>query len=199
VVKHGLIASSSLLGRIERTQWDRDRALLPGMLVDLQSLVAQAIQVKIAIVQDDPFEEKGQRTFLNLGHTFGYGIEYASKGAINHGEAVAMGLVASARLSHMKGHARTDLVERIEAVVSHIGLQPRIPSNIQPGEILEGMTHDKKKRHSRLRFVLLRDVGEPLLADDVTDDEVLEVLRGLIFEEPARSGTSIEDNRSPIS
>lgn len=177
VVKHGLIASSSLLGRIEQTDWDSRHSLLPGMLADLQSLVAQAIQVKIAIVQDDPFEEKGRRTFLNLGHTFAYGIEYASKGAINHGEAVAMGLVAAARLSNLKGHATSELADRVEAIVSHIGLEASIPSNLQPEAILEGMKHDKKKRHSRLRFVLLADVGAPFVADDVTDAEVLEILR----------------------
>jgi shikimate kinase/3-dehydroquinate synthase len=179
VVKHGLIASSSLLERIESTNWDRSHTLLPGMLADVQSLVAQAIQVKIAIVQDDPFEEKGRRTVLNLGHTFGYGIEYASNGAINHGEAVAMGLVAAARLSQLKGHAGSDLVNRVEAVVQHIGLESRIPSSVEPEHILKGMKHDKKKRHSRPRFVLLRDVGVPFIADDVTDAEVLEILRGI--------------------
>jgi shikimate kinase / 3-dehydroquinate synthase len=179
VVKHGLIASSSLVGRIEETRWDRRQSLLPGMLADLQSLVAQAIQIKIAIVQDDPFEETGRRTVLNLGHTFGYGIEYASNGAINHGEAVGMGLVAAARLSHLKGHAGSDLADRVAAVVSHIGLAPLIPGHIPPEEILGGMKHDKKRRHSRMRFVLLRDVGAPFVADDVTDSEVLDVLRGM--------------------
>ncbi|HEX6221651.1 MAG TPA: bifunctional shikimate kinase/3-dehydroquinate synthase [Acidimicrobiia bacterium] len=179
VVKHGLIASSSLLERIEHTTWDRQPSLSPGMLADLQSLVAQAIQVKIAIVQEDPLEETGQRVFLNLGHTFGYGIEYASNGAINHGEAVAVGLVAATRLSHMKGHAGSDLAERVKALVAHIGLEPRIPSHLQPEDVLEGMRRDKKKRHSRLRFVLLRDVGDPFIADDVTDAEVLEVLRSV--------------------
>jgi len=176
VVKHGLIASSSLLGRIEGTNWDPKHTLLPGMLADLQSLVAQAIQIKIAIVQDDPFEEKGVRTFLNLGHTFGYGFEYASNGQINHGEAVAMGLVAAAHLSHLKGHAGSDLVEHVEAVVAHIGLEPRVPAFVQPEAVLEGMKHDKKKRRSRLRFVLLRDVGDPFIADDVEDSELLAVL-----------------------
>ncbi len=179
VVKHGLIASGSLLDRIESTSWTRTGSLLPGMLADLQSLVAQAIQVKIAIVQDDPFEEKGQRTVLNLGHTFGYGIEYASDGAINHGEAVAMGLVAAARLSHRKGLAGADLVERVEAIVGHIGLSAKIPASIQPHTVLEGMRHDKKRRRSRLRFVLLRDVGEPIITDDVDDTEVLDLLESM--------------------
>jgi shikimate kinase / 3-dehydroquinate synthase len=179
VVKHGLIGSNTLLGRIESTSWATTGNLLPGMLADLQSLVAQAIQIKIAIVQADPFEEKGERTYLNLGHTFGYGIEYASNGEINHGEAVAMGLVAAARLSHRKGYAETHLVDRIEALVGHIGLSPKVPASIQPRDILEGMRHDKKRRHSRLRFVLLRDVGEPLVVDDVEDSEVLELLEGM--------------------
>jgi 3-dehydroquinate synthetase/shikimate kinase len=177
VVKHGLVASSTLLDRIEKTDWDRSHSLLPGMLADLQSLVAQAIQVKIAIVQDDPFEETGRRTLLNLGHTFADGIEYASRGAINPGEAVAMGLVASARLSHMKGHADSELPDRVEAVVAHIGLESRIPAAIQPEQVVEGMKHDKKRRHSRLRFVLLRDIGEPFISDDVDEADVLEVLR----------------------
>jgi 3-dehydroquinate synthase len=176
VVKHGLIASSSLLGRIESTSWASTGDLLPGMLADLQSLVAQAIQIKIAIVQDDPFEEKDQRTVLNLGHTFGYGIEFASDGAINHGEAVAMGLVAAARLSHRKGHASSDLVDRVEAVVGHIGLSAKTPPSIKARDILEGMRHDKKRRQSRLRFVLLRDVGDPFISDDVDDSEILAVL-----------------------
>lgn len=186
VVKHGLIASSPLLGRIESTDWDSRHSLLPGMLADLQSLVAQAIQIKIAIVQDDPFEEKGRRTLLNLGHTFAYGIEYASSGAINHGEAVAMGLVAAARLSHSKGHAEAALAERVEAVVEHVGLEARIPTHIRPENILQGMKYDKKKRHSRMRFVLLKEVGVPFIADDVTDAELLEVLDGMGAEVPSR-------------
>jgi 3-dehydroquinate synthase len=179
VVKHGLIASSSLLGRIESTSWTTTGNLLPGMLADLQSLVAQAIQIKIAIVQADPFEEKGQRTFLNLGHTFGYGIEYASNGEINHGEAVAMGLVAATRLSRRKGHASADLVDRVEALVGHIGLSAKVPASIEARDILEGMRHDKKRRQSRLRFVLLKDVGEPFISDDVEDSEILELLEGM--------------------
>jgi 3-dehydroquinate synthase len=179
VVKHGLIASSSLLGRIESTSWTTTGNLLPGMLADLQSLVAQAIQIKIAIVQVDPFEEKGQRTFLNLGHTFGYGIEYASNGDINHGEAVATGLVAATRLSHRKGHASADLVDRVEALVGHIGLSAKVPASIEARDILEGMRHDKKRRQSRLRFVLLKDVGEPFISDDVEDSEILELLEGM--------------------
>lgn len=176
VLELGLTANSSLLDRFETTQWARGDTLLPGMLAGLQSLVAQAIQIKIAIVQEDPFEEKGRRTVLNLGHTFGYGIEYASRGAVNHGEAVAMGLVAAVRVSHLKGHASLGLVERIESIVQHIGLQHRLPNAVSPAAVLEGMNHDKKRRHARPRFVLLRDIGEPFVSDQVSEADVLKVL-----------------------
>jgi 3-dehydroquinate synthase len=179
VVKHGLIASSSLLSRIEQTSWEDTMALLPRALADLQSLVAQAIQIKITIVQDDPFEEKGQRTVLNLGHTFGYGIESASDGAINHGEAVAVGLVAAARLSSSLGHAGSDLPDRVEALIHHVGLRTSLPDTIAPIDILRGMKRDKKRRQSQLRFVLLRDIGDPFVLDGVADESVLRVLDGM--------------------
>ncbi|HEU4320386.1 MAG TPA: 3-dehydroquinate synthase [Acidimicrobiia bacterium] len=179
VVKHGLVASSSLLERIESTDWAPGTNRLPGALADLQSLIAQAIQIKIAIVQDDPFEEEGRRTVLNLGHTFGYGIEHASNGEINHGEAVAMGLVAAARLSEQKGYAVTGLSERVQSIVDHVGLSWVIPDELSPEAMIRGMHHDKKKRDAQLRFVLLRDVGEPFVSDDVTESEIRDVLGGL--------------------
>ena len=70
----------------------------------LQSLVALAIQVKIAIVQDDPFEE-ARRAILNLGHTFAYAFEHVGGDVLTHGEAVGLGLVAAARLSELGGFA----------------------------------------------------------------------------------------------
>ncbi|HEY5889958.1 MAG TPA: bifunctional shikimate kinase/3-dehydroquinate synthase, partial [Acidimicrobiia bacterium] len=166
VVKHGLVASSTLLDHIEQADWQSED-LLPGMLAGLQSLVAQAIQIKISIVQEDPYETTGRRTVLNLGHTFGYGIEHSTGGAVNHGEGVAMGLVAAARLSHLKGYAHNDLVERVEGIVEHIGLSWQLPEAVTVRAIVNGMNHDKKRRHARPRFVLLRDVGEPFVSDEV--------------------------------
>lgn len=179
VVKHGLVASEPLLERIETASWSSTEQLLPGILGDLQSLVAQAIQVKIGIVQEDPHEERERRTVLNLGHTFAYGIESASGGEIDHGEAVAMGLVAASRLSARLGHASQDLADRVEAIVGHIGLSPHIPAGVEVAAIIEGMQSDKKRRGTRLRFVLLRDVGDPFVTDAVSMDEVTAVLEGL--------------------
>jgi 3-dehydroquinate synthase len=180
VIKHGLLASSDLLDNIQKSSWDSGAALLPGVLADLRLLVAEAIQVKIAIVHEDPFEQSGRRTVLNLGHTFAYALEYVTQGELNHGEAVGIGLVAAARLSVLKGHAAAGLAERVEFFVTHVGLEPMIPTGLDPLAIIDAMYRDKKRRGSQLRFVLLRDVGDPFLAEDVTNDELEAVLRGMI-------------------
>jgi shikimate kinase / 3-dehydroquinate synthase len=179
VVKHGLVASSFLLDHIEKTNWRESTRLSPGALANLQYLVAHAIQIKIAIVQEDPFEETGRRTVLNLGHTFAYAIEHATHGEWNHGEAVAVGLIAAARLSELKGYASTGLADRVESLVAHIGLSTRLPQGIEPRTLIDAMHTDKKRRGSQLRFVLLRDVGDPFVADDINESEVLKVLEGM--------------------
>jgi shikimate kinase / 3-dehydroquinate synthase len=179
VIKHGLIASSFLLDHIKEADWRNSTRLSPGALANLQYLVAQAIQIKIAIVQEDPYEETGRRTVLNLGHTFAYAIEHATAGEWNHGEAVAVGLVASARLSELTGHAASGLADLVESFVAHVGLSTRLPDGIPPRALIEAMHKDKKKLGGQLRFVLLRDVGDPFVADDISESQVLEVLEGM--------------------
>lgn len=175
VLKHALLAGGSLLDRIEQTSWSEVPSLSPGVLAEMQSLVAQAIQVKIEVVREDPFEEKGIRTLLNLGHTFAYGIEMASSREIHHGEAVAMGMVAAARISQELG-APAGLADRVEAAVRHIGLDPFVPVGISPDDVLAGMRRDKKRRHQRQRLVLLRDIGDAYVTDEVTDDQILRAI-----------------------
>jgi 3-dehydroquinate synthase len=175
VVKHGLIAGSDLLGQVEAGEWTAADNALPGALGRLQTLVARAIQVKIAIVQEDPFEE-GRRAVLNLGHTFAHGIEHVTDGQVNHGEAVGIGLVAAARLSERGGFAKPGLASHVESLVSHVGLDPHLPGPIPPEKLVEAMRRDKKRRGGRLRFVLLRDIGDVIVTDDVASDDLVAVL-----------------------
>jgi 3-dehydroquinate synthase len=178
VVKHGLIAGSDLLGQIEAGEWTTVDNALPGALGRLQALVAQAIQVKIAIVQEDPFEE-GPRAVLNLGHTFAYAVEHVTDGRVNHGEAVGIGLAAAARLSERAGVAKPGLAGRVESLLTHVGLHTELPERTPPAALLDAMRRDKKRRGGRLRFVLLRDIGDPVVTDETTTDDVLAVLDSL--------------------
>jgi 3-dehydroquinate synthase len=178
VVKHGLIAGSDLLAQIEAGEWTAVENALPGALGRLQALVAQAIQVKIGIVQEDPFES-GRRVVLHLGHTFAYAIEHVTGGAVNHGEAVGLGLVAAARLSERVGVAEPGLATQVEELLAHVGLGAQLPSPQPPPALLEAMGRDKKRRQGRLRFVLLAAAGRPVVTDDVDPDDVLHVLATL--------------------
>ena len=109
VVKHGLIANPALL---DTELWSREQA---------EILVRQAVQVKIDIVEVDPYE-RGIRAHLNLGHTFGHAIEKATDYAIPHGEAVAIGTVKAARLSRNLGLIDDGLVERILKIMWRLQL-----------------------------------------------------------------------------
>ena len=178
VVKHALIAGSHLLSQLERGEWHGLIHEERDALGRLQLLVAQAIQVKIAIVQDDPFEES-RRAILNLGHTFAYAFEQVGRDAFTHGEAVGMGLVAAARLSEHVGLASPGLAGRVESLITRVGLATSLPVTMPVDALVEAMHRDKKRRAGKLRFVLLRDVGDPVVTADVPSTTLVNVLDSL--------------------
>lgn len=179
VVKHGLISNPELFGRLEIGDW---RFSNQSPIPNLQSLVATAIEVKRDVVQEDPFE-RGRRATLNLGHTFGHAIEQVSGYRVRHGEAVALGLVAAANLSARLGYCNPALPERIEAVLRVQGLPTRIPAAYDPAQIYPAMFSDKKKAAGRLRFILLRDVGNVFILGDVAEKDVMEALTAVQAQE----------------
>ncbi|MBN1847581.1 MAG: 3-dehydroquinate synthase [Deltaproteobacteria bacterium] len=182
VIKHSLIADTDLLNKIEAGHWQRGLNDLQPSLSDLQALVAQAIQVKTHIVQEDPFDQ-GRRRMLNLGHTFGHAIEQVSGNTIRHGEAVSMGLVAAVNLSARMGYCSPVLQERIESALVQAGLPIRIPMDMIPARLFGAMSSDKKKTAGRLRFVLLRDIGDVLITDAVPQPAVVATLEELTLTE----------------
>jgi shikimate kinase / 3-dehydroquinate synthase len=177
VIKHGLLADTDLLQKVESGNWHYELDTLHLPLSEIQALVAQAIQVKIAIVQEDPFE-RGRRSILNLGHTFAHAIEQVSGDTVRHGEAVAMGLVSAANLSARLGHCSSALQERIQLALSKVGLPTRIPAFL-PEALLSAMSSDKKRLAGQLRFVLLHEVGQAFVTDAVPESAILATLRDI--------------------
>ena len=168
VVKHGLISAPGLFERVANGTWQAASGAYG-------SLVYEAVQVKRDVVQEDPFEQ-GRRATLNLGHTFGHAVEQVSQFAVRHGEGVAMGLVAAAHLSAKLGHCSPDLQTRIEAALRQCQLPPRIPANLPSDALFNAMGTDKKKAAGKLRFVLMRDIGDAFVTGDVAKTAVLETL-----------------------
>ena len=178
VAKHGLIADPLLWQRLMMEEWHFDpRELATDRLrrADLQSLLVRAIDVKRDVVEEDPFEH-GRRAVLNLGHTFGHAVEQVSGYAVRHGDAVAMGLAAATRLSAVLEECSPSLPKVVEMVLARLGLPTHIPPALDPAALFAAMSTDKKRAAGRLRFVLIRDIGDVFVRGDVPREMVLEVL-----------------------
>ncbi|MFO7338793.1 MAG: 3-dehydroquinate synthase [Lysobacteraceae bacterium] len=178
VVKYGCIRDRDFFAWLEQAH----PALLAGDDAALATAIARSCEHKAAIVERDPLE-KGERALLNLGHTFGHAIEaeqgYASTdgGALNHGEAVAVGMVLAARLSARLGLAPEADTARLEALLRACGLPVALPAGLAPEALLARMRLDKKNLAGQLRLVLWRGIGRAEVVPGVDEARVLEVLR----------------------
>jgi len=169
-IKHGILADPSLfkdLASDTRGQsfWSTDIAV---------NRISRALQVKIAVVEEDPFEQ-GRRAVLNLGHTLGHALEVLSNYQLPHGNAVAIGLVAAARLAVKTDLAPPSLVDDIEGSLQHAGLPTACPS-YSVDDIQTAMMHDKKRSGGELRWVLPSAIGDVTVNHIVPEDAVREVL-----------------------
>jgi 3-dehydroquinate synthase len=126
--------------------------------------------VKIEVVEADP-KEQGSRKLLNLGHTFGHGVEAAGGfRRYKHGEAVAVGVAFAFRLARHLGRIDGGAVDRVEEALAGAGLPVRVPSAVaRRARIL--MAHDKKRVAAGLLWVLPRSDGDSWQMDwDVEAD-----------------------------
>jgi len=130
---------------------------------ELAPLVATSIALKVACVAADPYErEPAGRVLLNLGHTVGHALESTSGYALGHGHAVALGLVAAARLSCARSLAAPSLVPRVVEVLQALGLSTDLDAWLaDPGRLRAALVHDKKRTADALTYIALADVGEP--------------------------------------
>jgi 3-dehydroquinate synthase len=162
VIKHGTIGAPDLFDALAdsgpQTTSSEGRVLDSGQ-------IARALQVKIDVVEQDPFET-GRRAVLNLGHTVGHALERLSGFSLRHGEAVAIGMVAAAFIAEKLGRAQPELPRRIEAALRNWNLPVRCPP-YEIGAILHAMAHDKKQSHDGLRWVLPHEIGDVRIVKDV--------------------------------
>ena len=119
VIKHAFIADEALLDALE-TQAEALIALDEGMAT---AVIKRSMAIKAEVVSQDEREETGLRTTLNYGHTLAHGLEAASGyAALLHGEAVAIGMMAAARISARLGLLDEAVVRRQQAVLKRFGL-----------------------------------------------------------------------------
>jgi 3-dehydroquinate synthetase len=171
VIKCGLLGDAGLFERLERSP-------LTLRSSDLAEVIRRCCGIKARVVELDERElaKDGGRALLNLGHTFGHAIEQVTGyGSYLHGEAVAMGLAAAARLSQKLGLLAAVDVARVDAVVSAHALPTRLKATLAVSELMAAMTRDKKVRAGSPRFVVMQRLGGAVTLDGVPRAMVEEV------------------------
>jgi shikimate kinase / 3-dehydroquinate synthase len=167
LIKHAVIGDPELFEALERS----DQA--SGLDA---ALIARSANVKVRVVEADPFES-GPREVLNLGHTVGHAVEKCSEYTVGHGEAVSVGLVATARISEKMGLCASTVPDRLESLLSRTGLPVR--HSADPDELVDVMAADKKAVEGRVRFVLIKSIGQVEYGIEVSPDLLRQVLEHL--------------------
>jgi 3-dehydroquinate synthase len=166
LLKHGVLADPELFE--ELAAGPPDRATWPR-------LIARSLQVKIEVVEEDPFE-RGRRAVLNLGHTAGHALEQLSGYQMRHGEGVSVGMVVAARIAVALGMAEAGLDERIARVLAAYHLPVECPP-LEAAAVWDAMGRDKKKRGKVLRWILPREIGVVEIVEGVPRETVIDILR----------------------
>lgn len=173
VIKYGLLGDETLFADLEK---NRMAVHSPHLL----RLIRRCCEMKAQIVQSDEFElaPEGGRALLNLGHTFGHAIEQATGyGQYLHGEAVAIGLDAAARLSQKLGMLTAIDIARIEEVILANQLPVKLARPIDRSLLMAAMGRDKKVRAGTPRFVVLDRIGSAVTRSNLDPSIIEEVWR----------------------
>ena len=138
----------------------------------IAELIERSVAVKAKVVSED-LKESSLREILNYGHTLGHALEKREEYRWRHGNAVAVGMMFVATLAKNRGLISDSVVALHRDILTSVGL----PVTYDPDafdELYEGMTHDKKNRDGRIRFVVLEGIGKPSRLEDATIEEMRE-------------------------
>jgi 3-dehydroquinate synthase len=174
VVKYGVIADAQLFERLERDL----PALFARKGLSLMPILSASCRIKAAIVEADE-REHGVRRLLNFGHTIGHALEAITKyRRFRHGEAVAYGMLAAAELGLARGVTDEDVHTRLERMIVQMGPLPPV-ADLAASQALEAIRHDKKIVDGQIKFVAARTMGEAVVLEDATEDELRAALTAI--------------------
>lgn len=177
VMKHGLIKDAAfyewLISNIYEIN-DRDLDVLKEMIMT-------SCNTKRLVVEKDP-TEKGDRALLNFGHTIGHAIEKSKNFTLLHGECVALGCVAASFISWKRNLIKMEDYYEIRDMFVPFNLPISI-EDIDPEEILQLTKSDKKMEAGNIKFALLKKIGKAYMDYTVTDQEILDAVKEVLYTE----------------
>ena len=177
IIKHGLIQDSDYREKLSTYQ----REIREKNYAALLWMVAGSCKVKRHVVEEDPTEQ-GIRAWLNFGHTIGHSVEKLKDFTLCHGECVAIGCAAAAWMSWKRGLISEKEKEAAEQLLLDYQLPVRV-KGLKPEDIVKTTKLDKKMDAGKVKFVLLKKIGEAFVTRDVEDEELLRASRYVCGEE----------------
>ena len=175
IIKYGVIWDEEFFRYLE----ENARAALNSDDAVITHLIARSCAIKAEVVSKDE-KETDLRRILNFGHTVGHAIEKET-GYIkyNHGEAVAIGMLAAGWLSVRLGLATPDDYERLANLVSAFNL-PKQAENCAADKIYADMFRDKKTLQGKIHWVLMQGIGKTVIKNDVPENLVKEAIEKIL-------------------
>jgi 3-dehydroquinate synthase len=170
IIKHGAIRDADLFTYIE-SNLDQIMACEDEFL---ETIVSRSVKIKAEVVEQDELD-LGLRNILNYGHTVGHAVETVSDFQVTHGQAVAIGMAVAAEISNRMGLLDSGDVTRLRELLTRAGLLEKAPE-LEIDRLIETMHHDKKIVEGKIKFVLLKAIGEVIVTDDINLDLVKEIL-----------------------
>ena len=143
-------------------------------LNNLEEIIKKSIQVKYNILKND-LRESNERMFLNLGHTIGHLIEKDSNYSIPHGQAVGIGMLKGFEISESKFNLNSSIRDEFKSFLNKQSMKTEYSFNSSQSELKEIISNDKKVTSDVVKFVLIKNIQEPVLIDFSIND-LLEVL-----------------------
>lgn len=170
IIKHGLIRDASYYRMLE----EKMNQIMMRDLDVCREMIAASCNIKRKVVENDP-REKGERALLNFGHTLGHAVEKVCNFRLLHGECVALGCVAASWISWQRGLISEADYRNIRSVIASAELPVQI-DQINVSEVMEAIRHDKKMEAGKIKFILLREIGNAFVDRSVSMEEMEQAL-----------------------
>ena len=182
VIKYGVIWDIDLFAEMEKCEsLDQIEYLMAPLSGGDKSLIeyilTRSCQAKADVVSKDE-KEAGLRAILNYGHTIAHAVEsLTGYSVVNHGEAVAIGMVAAGEIAVKLGMWQAEEVQRQNVLIEKAGLPTKLPAGLDIAEIIESLQLDKKVKAGKVRFILPTQIGKVIITDEVPSAVIREVLQ----------------------
>lgn len=174
VIKYGVIWDVEFFEFLEKNR----NKILTRDKNSLIKIIKRSCEIKSEVVSRDE-RESSLRAILNYGHSVGHAIEtltgYCS---YLHGEAISIGMVYEAKLSHMLGFLTKEDFERIRKIFKEYGLPVDMPPILESSEIIKTVLLDKKNLQGKIRMVIPESIGKMKINFEVSEHDLKRVING---------------------